>query len=127
MKTGIELIAQERKEQIRKHGFTKAWDRRYNGGELVQGALCTLEKVGRGPGFTNEKHPWPGGWSTHFNDKIRFKDDVGKLIVAGAFYMAENDRLKEPKYEKKINQIAKRIDKLLKSKTLEKVDSMKVI
>lgn len=40
MKTGIELIAEERQEQIEKHGFTT--DEDYNLGELVEGAKYAL-------------------------------------------------------------------------------------
>lgn len=29
MKKGIELILQERDEQIKKHGYTKEWDKGY--------------------------------------------------------------------------------------------------
>lgn len=93
MKTGIELIAQERKEQIGKHGYTKKSDKQYKKGELVQAARCCIEKIGRGPGFTNTEFRWPSDWSRHHEDTIRAKSDIGKLTVAGAFYMAENDRI----------------------------------
>jgi len=35
MKTGIELITQERSEQINKHGFTTKRDMKYDNGELI--------------------------------------------------------------------------------------------
>lgn len=110
--TGIKLIIKERKEQISKHGHTKASDRVYVNKELVKAALCALEKVGRGPGFTNVKHKWPSGWDEYFERRLRLKNDIGKLIVAGALFMAENDRLRTDLYQNKINTIAKRIDRL---------------
>ncbi len=109
-KTGIDLIMKERIEQINKHGFKLSDDQFYSKGQLVQAALHCLEKVKRGPGFTNVKHKWPDGWDAYFENKIRMKSDIGKLKVAGAFYWAENDRLGESKYEKEIDDIAARID-----------------
>jgi hypothetical protein len=113
MKTGIEQIEAERKQQIRKHGFTKKHDQQYTKGQLVEAALGCIERVGRGPGFIPFEHPWPEGWMKKFNDKIRFKDDVGKLVVAGAFYMAEQDRIgKSHYYATEIREIATWIDRL---------------
>lgn len=114
MKTGIELIERERHEQIYKHGFTlEKDDKYYKNGELVQAALHCLERVGYNVGFVNTKHKWPKGWSRHFEDKIAFKDDIGKLKVAGAFYMAENHRLGKAKHSKQITRIAEMINDLI--------------
>lgn len=112
-KTGIDLIRQERNSQIYRHGYTKSSDKEYVNQELRKAARYCLSLVGHGPGFTS-KHSWPAGWSTYHMNTIRIKDDIGKLKVAGAFYMAENDRLDKPKYEQIIFRIAKRIDRLLK-------------
>jgi len=121
MKTGIELIAQERKEQIEKHGFTPESDMLYVNDELVQASKCCEEKVGRGVGFTNIKHPWPKGWSRHHADTIRAKSDIGKLIVAGAFLLADDDRRynsgADRIHHSEINRIATEIDRLRNSQT----------
>lgn len=118
-KDGLELIFRERKQQIWKHRHTRTGDKLYTNGELVQGALCALEKVGHGVGYTNEKHPWPKSWSSYFHETLRAKDDIGKLTVAGAFFMAENDRLDADTYLFEIQKIAKRIDALLFKKLKE--------
>lgn len=112
--TGLQLIAQERKEQIYKHGFTKASDRRYTKGELVQAAIFCLALVGQDQRFVTKKSErWPEGWSPAVEDKIRMKSDLDKLITAGALYQAECDRLKKPHYyATEINQIADRINHL---------------
>lgn len=117
-KSGIELITIERKQQIRKHGFTKKHDQRYVKGELLQAALFALELVGHNFGYTAIKNVWPNGWSERFENSLRAKDDIGKLTIAGAFYMAEQDRIgKQSYYATEIRNIAKRIDELLKNKT----------
>lgn len=112
-KTGIRRIQIERNQQIRKHGFTRKRDQSYKAGELIQAAKCCLEKVGHGPGFTNIEHPWPATWDAYHERTISMKDDIGKLVVAGAFYMAENDRTNDDKYTNDILRIASKIDALL--------------
>lgn len=82
MKTGIELIAQERKEQIEKHGWSAEHDSFNDNGELLQAAR-----------FCIGVDEWPENWDLRFADKISDKDDIGKLKVAGAFIAAEIDRL----------------------------------
>lgn len=110
MKTGIELIVEERQEQIEKHKWTKQHDRQINDeGELVQAAEFCLKAQGRGVGFDDG---WPYNWSHEYRRKILNKDLVSQLKIAGALYMAENDRLNEPKYWKEINLIAAEIDTL---------------
>ncbi|GAB3994697.1 hypothetical protein GCM10028807_32890 [Spirosoma daeguense] len=86
METGIELIAKERNEQINKHGFDEANDD-YQNGELVEAALFAIA-----PNGEFEKR-WPDGWYEHFEEKIKNKDRIGQLKVAGAFLAAEIDRL----------------------------------
>lgn len=82
MKTGIELIAQERQEQIEKHGYTLQLDARYNDNELVDFATSLLQ---------NEKSFYP------FNETlwthIKKKNQIDKLAIAGALIAAEIDRL----------------------------------
>ena len=82
--TGVELIAQERKEQIEKHGFDVNNDKDYSNGELIQAAKYCIDSVDT---------EWPGSWEVHFAIKIADKDRVGQLKVAGAFIAAEIDRI----------------------------------
>jgi hypothetical protein len=116
METGIKLIAKERQEQIVKHGFSLKDDAEYyQDGELVQAALFCLEMVGNK--FDHDpKNAWPETWDLHFENKIRGKSDIEKLIVAGALYMAENERLGNMTYHHEIEKIASRIDVMNESK-----------
>lgn len=81
--TGIELIAQERYEQINKHGFNES-DKDYDEEELIQAAIYALNPM---------IYTWPNGWGSHFGMKILEKDRVGQLKVAGALIAAEIDRI----------------------------------
>lgn len=83
-KTGAELIAEERLEQIEKHGWSIKDDSCYEDGELLEAAVFCI---------SSGCEEWPEGWSTHFEDKILTKDRIGQLKVAGAFIAAEIDRL----------------------------------
>ena len=82
MKSGIELIAEERQEQIEKHGWSAEHDYFNDNNELLQASRFCL-------GFDE----WPDNWDLRFADKISNKDQIGKLKVAGAFIAAEIDRL----------------------------------
>jgi hypothetical protein len=87
MKTGIELIAEERREQIEKHGFSLELDAEYyKNNELIEAAHFALQP----------NHPgtrWPDVWDITFAEKIKNKNRVGQLKVAGALIAAEIDRL----------------------------------
>ncbi len=84
-KTGIELIAQERKEQIEKHGFSIIEDAKfYNDNELLKAAMFCLNP---------EFHEWPRGWDIIFRKKILQKSAKERAVVAGAFIAAHIDRL----------------------------------
>lgn len=79
---GIELIAQERKEQIEKHGFTfEKYDRYYINSELFQAASFCLE-LGTKP--VEMLFSWPKGWGKHFENKVRSnppKPTGGKIAI----------------------------------------------
>lgn len=93
MKTGIELIAQERKEQIEKHGFDVSSDKdSYNRNELVNAAIYSL---------TQDQVWYPDSWEFWFHDKMKAKGArmseeefwIERLKIAGALIAAEIDRL----------------------------------
>lgn len=95
--TGIELIAQERKEQIEKHGRTVELDAmQYNNFELrvVARALMT-----DGVNFISEDQPlarlsmMPPWWNRKVSKKMVSKPYKERLIIAGALIAAEIDRL----------------------------------
>lgn len=44
MKTGIELIAEERQRQIEKEGFTPEHDKQWKDGELCRAAVSFIER-----------------------------------------------------------------------------------
>ncbi len=83
MKTGIELIAQERKEQIEKHGHD-AQD--WQSGQLIVAAQASI--LGNPKAF-------PKWWQENspFVDKICAKPLKERLVIAGALLAAEIDRI----------------------------------
>ena len=81
--TGIELITQEREEQIKKHGWTMQHDEQtHDDGELQQIAMYILANG----------HDFPVGWEK-LESKIKTKTQIEKLTIAGALIAAEIDRL----------------------------------
>lgn len=85
MKTGIELIAEERAEQITKHNRTIEKDVEQNNNyELRKGAIALLE---------DDRNRFSGFWNKEICDKMIAKSYKERLIIAGAFIAAEIDRL----------------------------------
>lgn len=84
--TGIELITQERKEQLTKHGWTARHDDSHESEDLLKAAKYAIEPC--------EQHfkEMDLGWS-HFASKIDDKTPIERLKVAGALIAAEIDRL----------------------------------
>jgi len=87
MKTGIELIEKERKEQIEKHDFETEYDFDENSmGELKFAAINILgisEITAR-----NLNCRWG-----EIEDYVKTKTEIEKLTIAGALIAAEIDRL----------------------------------
>lgn len=91
MKTGIELIAAEREEQIKKHSRTIEDDVKYNSnGELALGAEMLLAKEHE-EGIDPESYP--DGWDREICDRMMRKPYEERLVIAGALIAAEIDRL----------------------------------
>lgn len=92
MKSGIELIAQERKEQIEKHGFDIKNDATYGNEELLKGALFCIDQ---------KRFEFPWNWIVWYRSRIIHKSRVDQLKVAGALIAAEIDRLQYIEQRKK--------------------------
>jgi len=96
-KTGIELIAKERREQIEKHGFTAEHDKQNSKGEMIDAALFLL---------SGEEDYFPATWDERWMYKFKAaikQQSFKSFIVAGALIAAEIDRLQavEEKYNKR--------------------------
>lgn len=87
----FELIAAERKRQIEVEGYTRERDQRWDRGELVDAGRCYFRR-GKGhdrtpAGAVPEDWPWgPERWKEHDRQRC--------LIIAGALFVAERERLK---------------------------------
>lgn len=105
MKTGIELIAEERQRQIDVEGYNEQHDSQHLTSELVYAAIAYIEsaKVGINCveiGNTNENEImrrktemgryYPFGWN------FKPSTDIRDLVKAGALIAAAIDRLSEP-------------------------------
>jgi hypothetical protein len=55
---------------------------------------------------------WPENWGKNVFYNIKSKYAAERLAVAGAFYMAENERIGEDKFSSKIEEIASQIDSI---------------
>lgn len=95
MKTGIEQIAQERKEQIDKHGRTIENDKQFNTKGELSFAAAVLS-------CQNPESIWlsalnnyscPLGWDIKLWEKMIRKSYKERLVIAGALIAAEIDRL----------------------------------
>ena len=92
MKTGVQLIAEERERQISQEGFTPAIDTdSHRNGELARAGACYALD------YCNPYHlgfawPWDRSWW-----KPTPKDPVRQLVKAGALIAAEIDRLRRLK------------------------------
>lgn len=94
MKTGIELIAAERQEQIEKHCRTVERDVYENGS--YQLAICASKLLAYPAETINCGIP-PHGWNIDIFKKMREKPYKERLIIAGALIAAELDRLNHNK------------------------------
>ena len=95
MKTGIELISQERDEQILKHGRTTATDKLFNQEyQLCSGASCLLfSPADEVNDFAKEFLFIPKDWDETIWNKMINKPYKERLIIAGALIAAEIDRI----------------------------------
>lgn len=95
MKSGIELIAQERREQLVIHNRTITYDCKNNREEQLSKAasiLCLNEFGCLTEDDIKEDHR-PSGWDQTIWDKMVTKSYKERLIIAGAFIASEIDRL----------------------------------
>lgn len=102
MKTGIELIAEERTRQIEKEGWTPDHDSEHRNGELALAAVgYALPDADDGEGSTRYGSfsdgmprfwPWNKQWW-----KPSPANRVRELVKAGALIAAEIDRLQATK------------------------------
>ena len=87
MKTGIQLITEERQEQITKHGRTIELDVIQNRNRQLTTAVQELL----------EMHPsnmgFPADWDMNIVHHMASKPYYERLIIAGALIAAEIDRL----------------------------------
>lgn len=94
MKTGIELIAEERQRQIEVEGWTPEHDAEHDFGELAGAAACyALSTVFEKDGIGIKRvigDFWPSSWDTSW---WKPKDKITDLKRAGALIAAEIDRL----------------------------------
>lgn len=92
MKTGIELITEERQRQITEEGYQPYMDERnYPNGELANAAGCyALQPTQRYFSYErNCPHAWP--WDTKFWKPS--PDRLRDLVKAGALILAEIERI----------------------------------
>lgn len=87
MKTGIELIAQERARQVSQEEWTERHDDAHTEGELAEAACCYANPK-HSPGFLARWWPWDREfWKPAPDNRVR------ELVKAGALIAAEIDRL----------------------------------
>lgn len=89
MKTGIELIAEERQEQIEKHGFDAGHDEFNDADQLVNAALYAV---------TGDDKYYPSDWDEWWRNKMVAKtastplSKIERLKIGGALFAAAIDR-----------------------------------
>ena len=95
MKTGIELIAEERNRQITKENWTTEHDDEHDKMELALAAECYISAAQGMP----QSDMWP--WDRQSYKPSGSIDPMKDLIRAGALIAAEIDRLQRLNSKKK--------------------------
>lgn len=94
MKTGIELIAEERQRQISVEGWTPEHDDEHNESELSLAAWAyieyTVHEVNHDLTLDEDGPPCPWPWAAKW---WKPRDPISNLTRAGALIAAEIDRL----------------------------------
>ena len=96
MKTGVQLITEEREKQISKHGFTgehhfnhPEW---YENGQLIRASQILLTKT-----IDSERikkyHLFPKNWDAEWFKNLCDRPYNERMIIAGALIGAEFDRI----------------------------------
>ena len=105
MKTGAELIAEERQRQIEVEGWTKEHDAQHKNGELAKAAICYADpntyyhQENKIMMYRVPNRFWPKKWDIRW---FKPTDRIRDLVKAGALIAAEIDRLQlEKKNEQK--------------------------
>lgn len=86
MKSGVDLIQEERARHSTEEGWTTEHDDRYRAGELRAAAICyaAINITSRSP--MSAAWPWGHEWWKPSDDPVR------NLVKAGALIAAEIDR-----------------------------------
>lgn len=96
MKTGIELMNDERNEQLDKHGRTIELDIKNNSDyQLSIAATSLIEAIDNETLMVTSADTCPKGWDYDIWDKMWNKTYEERLIIAGALLAAELDRLRQ--------------------------------
>lgn len=94
MKTGVELIADERKEQIEKHGYSIRDDKEYNTSfEFPLTKVASALSIDDNGNRLAKEAMKPSNWNQESWDKMMSKTYKERLIIAGALIAAEIDRI----------------------------------
>ena len=94
MKTGIELIAQERQEQIEKHYHTVGLDRAENDCQQLAYMAAAL--------ILSDWDYCPKDWEVPVMQKMMNKPYKERVIIAAALLGAEVDRIQGDEEEKEL-------------------------
>ena len=90
MKTGIELITDERTRQIEIEGWTKEHDAEHGKYDLLAAAICYAHNAGQFKSGCPREWPWGDEWwKPTAGNKIR------DLIKAGALIAAQIDKMQQ--------------------------------
>lgn len=101
MKTGIQIIEEERVAHQTREGFDSARDDQYTKGELAEAASCYTQVETR---YSSRAAHWPISWNFSWW-KPTPGNRVKELAKAGALIAAEIDRLNRLAVE--LNQLKK--------------------
>lgn len=90
MKSGTELIAEERARQIAAEGYTTDHDDKHNEGQMAISAACYAANETLATVTVNGKDAFPSG---SCYDKRKKHHRIRQLAIAGALIAAEIDRI----------------------------------